>query len=48
MALMKRRDLLKAAAMALGSIRESRAAADTNRQINTVLGQSLRPTWDPP
>jgi phosphotriesterase-related protein len=35
---MKRRDLLKAAAMALGSIRESRAAADTNRQINTVLG----------
>ena len=38
MALMKRRDLLKAAAMALGSIRESRAAADTNRQINTVLG----------
>jgi predicted metal-dependent phosphotriesterase family hydrolase len=38
MALMKRRDLLKAAAMALGSVRESRAAADTNRQINTVLG----------
>jgi predicted metal-dependent phosphotriesterase family hydrolase len=38
MALMKRRDLLKAAAMALGSIRESRAAADTNHQINTVLG----------
>jgi phosphotriesterase-related protein len=35
---MKRRDLLKAAAMALGSVRESRAAADTNRQINTVLG----------
>jgi phosphotriesterase-related protein len=45
---MKRRDLLKAAAMALGSIRESRAAADTNRQINTVLGpippSDLRPT----
>ncbi|MGA9625080.1 MAG: hypothetical protein WBL65_00655 [Bryobacteraceae bacterium] len=38
MALMKRRDLLKAAALALGSIRESRVAADTNRQINTVLG----------
>jgi phosphotriesterase-related protein len=35
---MKRRDLLKAAALALGSVRESRAAADTNRQINTVLG----------
>ena len=38
MGLMKRRDLFKAAAMALGSIRESRAAADTNHQINTALG----------
>ena len=35
---MKRRDLFKAAAMALGSIWESRAAADTNHWINTVLG----------
>ncbi len=38
MALMKRRDLLKAGTLALGSVRESRAAADTNRQIDTVLG----------
>src|ERR1035437_6753060 len=38
MFLMKRRDLLKGAAMALGSIRASRAAADTDRRINTVLG----------
>jgi phosphotriesterase-related protein len=38
MVLMKRRDLFKAAAMALGTIRESRAAADTSHQINTVLG----------
>jgi len=35
---MKRRDLFKAAAMALGSIWESRAGADTNHWINTVLG----------
>ena len=38
MVLMKRRDLFKAAAIALGTIRESRAAADTSHQINTVLG----------
>src|SRR5579872_466839 len=38
MALMKRRDLFKAAAMALGTIRESRAAVDTSHRINTVLG----------
>jgi len=38
MVLVKRRDLFKAAGMALGTIRESRAAADTNHQINTVLG----------
>ena len=41
MGLMKRRDLFKAAAMALGSIRESQAAVDTvdtNHQINTALG----------
>ena len=38
MVLMKRRDLLKAAAVALGTIPESRAAADTSHQINTVLG----------
>jgi phosphotriesterase-related protein len=38
MALMKRRDLFKAATMALGCIRGSRAAVDTSHQINTVLG----------
>ena len=38
MVFMKRRDLFKAAAMALGTIRESRAAVDMNHQINTVLG----------
>ena len=38
MVLMKRRDWFKAAAMAFGTIRESRAAVDTNHQINTVLG----------
>lgn len=38
MILMKRRDLFKAATMALGSIRQSRAAVGTSLQINTVLG----------
>jgi len=38
MAFMKRRDLLKAAAMALGGIRAGRAAAEPNRQVNSVLG----------
>ena len=38
MVLMKRRELFKAVAMALGTIRESLAAVDTNQQINTVLG----------
>lgn len=38
MVLIKRRDLFKAATMALGCIRGSRAAVDTSRQINTVLG----------
>ena len=38
MVFMNRRDLLKAAATALGTIRESRAAVDTSHQINTVLG----------
>jgi phosphotriesterase-related protein len=38
MVLMKRRDLFKAAAITLGTIRESRAAVDTSHQINTVLG----------
>jgi len=35
---MKRRDWFKVAAMALGTIREGRSAADTSHQINTVLG----------
>ena len=35
---MKRRDLFKVAATALGTIRPGRAAVDTNHQINTVLG----------
>ena len=35
---MKRRDLFKVAAMALGDIREGRSAADTSHQIHTVLG----------
>jgi phosphotriesterase-related protein len=35
---MKRRDLFKVAATALGTIRQGRAAVDTNRRINTVLG----------
>src|SRR5664280_1821755 len=34
---MKRRDLFKAAAMALGTTPKNRAAADTSHQINTVL-----------
>ena len=38
MVLMKRRDLFKAATMAIVGIRGSRAAVDTNHQINTVLG----------
>ena len=38
MVFMKRRDLFKVAAMALGTIRGSRAAADASPQINTVLG----------
>ena len=39
MVLMKRRDLFKAAAAALGATLESRAADDPGRQINTVLGR---------
>jgi len=35
---MKRRDLFKVAAMALGTVREGRSSADTSHQINTVLG----------
>jgi phosphotriesterase-related protein len=35
---MKRRDLFKVAAMALGTVREGRSWADTSHQINTVLG----------
>jgi len=38
MVLMKRRDLFQAATMAIVGIRGSRAAVDTNHQINTVLG----------
>ena len=38
MTLLKRREWLKAAAMALGSVRMSRAAPETNRRINSVLG----------
>jgi phosphotriesterase-related protein len=39
MVLMKRRDLFKAASIALGTILESRAAADPSHQVNTVLGR---------
>jgi len=42
MVLIKRRDLFKAAAIAVGASGKSGAADDTSRQINSVLGP-LRP-----